>query len=735
MATHQDLALSRTSLRGQFYNLILIGFGFILFIFSAYEYKYESWFPILLSFRVMSVVTAFLLALLIYRKILKYPSVDTFFFSLVLVFQATLGILEGPTKNDFYSYTGILFLIASLSTRISIKLWLKYFSLIQIGCLLVPLLFKDKANFTSIGVFVNSYSLPLAGFILGIIILRLNSTKYEAMQENITLTRALLEEKERAFLAQKQMTEKIDKELQLAKMKIETTSRLSATLEIAQQVSHDIRSPLSALTMITSTLTQIPEEKRLIVRNAVNRINDIANTLIEQAKQSKARGLMQTSDDQQTNQGRDLYGLGIQNSGFTPALETELIPALIDNLVSEKRVQFREKINIEIEEDLRDSYGSFAEINATDFKRVLSNLINNSIEAFPDERGTVLISVRGHQDHLLISIKDNGKGIPLSIIERIGEEGVSFGKEGTSSGSGLGMFHAKKIIHSFKGKLQIQSKENEGTLISIILPRAKSPNWFVNKLSLIQGHLIAVLDDDYSIHQIWQERIKSLAGYKSNNLDKPDQVQNENDISILGFTSSKEFRKRFERSSQKADLYLVDYELLGQNETGLDVIESLQLGNHAILVTSRYEEQQIKERCRKLDVKLIPKTMAPFVPITISAPKLKYDWVLIDDDPLIHITWEFAAKEKNLNTKSFFKPSDFFNLMNEIDSNTPIYIDSQLGFDEVGQPIKGKAVAQEIFKNGFHEIYIATGRGADEFKSEPYIKGIVGKEPPGSLKS
>lgn len=50
------------------------------------------------------------------------------------------------------------------------------------------------------------------------------------------------------------------------------------------QVSHDIRSPLAALEMISGSINELPEEKRIIVRSAINRIRDIANSLLKENK-------------------------------------------------------------------------------------------------------------------------------------------------------------------------------------------------------------------------------------------------------------------------------------------------------------------------------------------------------------------------------------------------------------------------------------------------------------------
>jgi hypothetical protein len=64
-------------------------------------------------------------------------------------------------------------------------------------------------------------------------------------------------------------------------------------------------------------------------------------------------------------------------------------------------------------------------------------------------------------------------------------------------------------------------------------------------------------------------------------------------------------------------LYLVDYELLRDTRTGLDVIEELGVANRSILVTSRYEDTTIRKRCEGLKIPLIPKGIAGFLPVFV----------------------------------------------------------------------------------------------------------------------
>lgn len=364
--------------------------------------------------------------------------------------------------------------------------------------------------------------------------------------------------------------------------------------ELTSQVSHDIRSPLSALNLMINHLSQIPEDSRTIIRSAVSRINDIANQLLLKSKELKCFSF-QTEFEK-----NDFH-----NSG---RLSKQLLSPLIDEIISEKRAQFREKENVQIEADLSQSYGIFVMINKIEIKRIFSNLVNNSIEAFPHESGKVLITVKCDCDKVSIAFKDNGKGIPSFILSKLGEKGVSHGKMGTQSGNGLGIYHAKKFVEDIGGIFHVESQENIGTTVTILLDRAHDPKWFVSKLQYSPGMIVVSLDDDISIHQIWKDRFE-----KKNMTKFP--------LKHVIFTSGLDFKSWVTSQAQHANLdvlYLVDYELLNQRMTGLDIIDELGIDKNSILVTSRYEEECLLDRCERLGIKIIPKMMAGYVPIEMS---------------------------------------------------------------------------------------------------------------------
>jgi signal transduction histidine kinase len=499
------------------------------------------------------------------------------------------------------------------------------------------------------------------------------------------------------FIETKIASQKIAEGIKLEneKAKYKTQAAIGA---IAAQTAHDIRSPLSALTMVVGTLKEIPEEKRLLIRNATQRINDIANDLLQKGKED-------THSDPATS------------SNITQATSIEFVPVIIDILVSEKRMQFREHSGLEIEVDLKDSFGSFAQINSNELKRVISNLVNNAVEAFQNHQGRITVGVRkitaAHNQKVEIFVKDNGRGIPQHILEKLGQMGVTHGKEGTQSGSGLGVYHAKKTVESFGGTFEIDSLEGKGTTIRIILPLAEPPTWFANKIELTAKKYLISLDDDISIHQIWSGRLSSL-GF--------------NNIEHLRFQSGETF-KHYVNSNMnklKESIFLVDYELLNQPLTGLNIIDELGIEKYSILVTSRYEESAIQERASRLRLPILPKALAGFVPFEIQQPKEVYDLCLIDDDTqMIHTVWSMVAESKGLKIKMFATPQAFFSAAVSIDRRTPIYVDVSLG-----NCIKGTDVALEIHNLGFADINLATGYNADSIETPPFIRRVVGKDFP-----
>lgn len=470
---------------------------------------------------------------------------------------------------------------------------------------------------------------------------------------------------------------------------------------MARQVAHDIRSPLSALDSVIKEISSLPEEKRLMLRSSVGRIRDIANELINKNRllaEAPQGGSMPRSDE---------------------AASLQLLSALIEPVVTEKRLQFRSKIGVEI--DLRldiNSYGLFSRVHPSEFKRAISNIMNNSVEAM-ENKGTVIVSVARKNGRVAVLVEDNGKGIPPEVIGRLGRCGESYGKSG---GSGLGLYYAKTAVETWGGKLEIKSEIGKGTSVELLLTAAYPPEWFLPRLELERGARVVVFDDDSSIHQVWQGRFDSLRA-------------KEMGVELLHFSTPKELREWVSSDIQtsRRAFYLLDYEIFGHPETGLDLAEELRLGDRAALVTSRYEEKRVLDHCRRLGMRMMPKGLAGLMPISIGGvgrgavaetPAARRVVVLLDDDPLVHMNWRLAAKAAGAELKSYNNPLEFSAAAGTFPHDVTLYIDSDLGGD-----IKGEDIAKSLYEKGFTNITMATGHAPQKFSHLPWLK-VTGKEPP-----
>lgn len=480
----------------------------------------------------------------------------------------------------------------------------------------------------------------------------------------------------------------------LREYKLSVESQINETrASMAAQVAHDIRSPLVALDAALKDTAELPEKKRVIVRHAVNRIRDVANSLLE--KNRNQPGLASAA------------AAGVHVAG--EPLDVHLLSSLIDPVITEKRLAFESRPGIIIDFKLtRESYGLFARLQAVEFRRMISNLVNNAVEALGD-KGAVDVHLVQQDKTIVLTVSDDGKGIPPEILARLGRRGETHGKAG---GSGLGLFHARSTAESWGGSLTITSAPGKGTTVTIKLPSAVAPDYFVSQLKLAPGRPILVLDDDAGVHQLWRGRFKSAR-------------ISEHNIEDHHFSEPGQLRAWVKGNPEKAAqaICLFDYELSGFKETGLSLAEELGLCARTILVTSRSEEPRIIGECTRLGVGMIPKGLADFVPITIGAalPALA---VLIDDDAIVHMNWEDAAEHAGVELKAFKSPAEFLADLEAFPKDTPIYIDSELGAD-----IKGEDVAADLKEKGFTNIRLATGHPPENFAHLPWLK-VVGKESP-----
>ncbi|KPK64673.1 hypothetical protein AMJ83_00265 [candidate division WOR_3 bacterium SM23_42] len=105
-------------------------------------------------------------------------------------------------------------------------------------------------------------------------------------------------------------------------------------------------------------------------------------------------------------------------------------------------------------------------------KEVFVNLVGNGIK-YNRERGDLSVEFREESDYWIVAVSDTGVGISANDIPFVADEFYRVKREGAVAGTGIGLAIVKKILDLHGGKLQIESKLDQGSTFSVFLPKAK----------------------------------------------------------------------------------------------------------------------------------------------------------------------------------------------------------------------------------------------------------------------
>lgn len=354
-------------------------------------------------------------------------------------------------------------------------------------------------------------------------------------------------------------------------------------IRVARKVAHDINSPLASLKMMMMSCGELPEMKRNILNQGINSILDIANNLLN----TYNREVQSVKPE-----GEEAQAL--------------LISDLLVQLLSEKKVQFSDR-RLRFEASItNDAQFAFAKMQSSEFRRSISNLINNAVDATENNSdGIVTIRLAADDRSVILFIEDNGKGMSQDMIEKMmNRQSFTVGK---AHGHGIGLQQVWDTIDSNGGQLSVHSTLGAGTSIQLTFPRIEAASWIAQNIQPTTDATIVILDDDESIHGAWDMRFKSILNshpaLSSHHFTHGQQVLDFFD------TLSPEDRDRV--------IFLSDFELIGQDKNGLQIIEQSGIKN-TTLVTSYYANLKIRDKATELGVKILPKQMASIVPIEVK---------------------------------------------------------------------------------------------------------------------
>jgi hypothetical protein len=280
--------------------------------------------------------------------------------------------------------------------------------------------------------------------------------KYFINSDRIQIIDLLLSTYENAV---QKNTELFEANSQLTEMhcQLETTNKELEKLneeknKFMGMAAHDIRNPIGAILSSCMVLEE-----------------DLAGTIDSESMQMVS--MMKMSADYVLNLINELLDVSIIESGN---LQLKLIPSdirelIIQSLASNKVLAGIK--NIKLNFSVQDS-PHFINIDRTKITQAINNLISNAIK-YSHDGTNVYINIKESDDSILISIKDEGQGIPSQEMEKLFKPFSKISVQGTrgEKSTGLGLSIVRKIIDSHNGRVWAESQFGSGTIFFIELPK------------------------------------------------------------------------------------------------------------------------------------------------------------------------------------------------------------------------------------------------------------------------
>lgn len=265
---------------------------------------------------------------------------------------------------------------------------------------------------------------------------RIHAMRFDGRNEKIDYIRT--DEMGALVDAYNKMVDQLDENIKL----LAKTEREMAWREMAQQIAHEIKNPLTPMKLNLQ-----------FMQRAAN---------IEDAEDFKLR--FKETSDILIKQIDTLASTASLFSDFAkiPATDNEILN--LSELV-ENTVKLFEDNAIRFEYEIPS--GIFLHTNKEQISRVLINILKNAKESISENtRGVISVSMRKNIKNIAIAVKDNGTGIPEHLKERIFEPKFTT----KSTGSGIGLAISKKIAESMGGEIIVRSEENKGSEFIVLLP-------------------------------------------------------------------------------------------------------------------------------------------------------------------------------------------------------------------------------------------------------------------------
>ncbi len=213
--------------------------------------------------------------------------------------------------------------------------------------------------------------------------------------------------------------------------------------------SHELKSPLTTIIGSIDIISQGMAKDEETINDLIERIGSEAKRM-----NNLVMDMLTLSEYETKNQNSQRQVVNMQS----------LAQELVENLSV-----LADKNKILISSNVED-FNIF--ISYEEIYQLLKNLIENAIK-YGKVNGNVWINVEQDEQHLIIKIKDDGIGIPKVDLNRVFERfyRVDKARSRSTGGTGLGLSIVKHIVLNYNGHVDISSEEDEGTEVSVYLPK------------------------------------------------------------------------------------------------------------------------------------------------------------------------------------------------------------------------------------------------------------------------
>ena len=236
---------------------------------------------------------------------------------------------------------------------------------------------------------------------------------------------------------------KMVKKLEVSAVALAKSEREGAWREMARQVAHEIKNPLTPMKLSIQYLQKSIDNNSANVKELTA---NVAKTLVEQIDH--------------------LSKIAFDFSQFANIGNTFIETFDINNVIQSLESLYKTNTNVNLILDIPDEK-YLVKADKTQMNRLFTNLIQNAIEACDgNDVCKIELTEKRENGQVIISIKDNGAGIPEDMQSKIFIPNFTT----KTSGTGLGLAMCKGIVEQANGKIWFKTKKGEGSIFSVELP-------------------------------------------------------------------------------------------------------------------------------------------------------------------------------------------------------------------------------------------------------------------------